>query len=161
MNRRRLCSATSAAIGPKRNTRMSPPTPMASISVIASTTVAGEPQRSACRGSLRAGGGGRALGLGMGLGHEDVAPYPGVGGVAGDGGLVEAGLPHGATIEVHAMARDLIALHVHEEGPPGPAHLDRGLLAGACADDRRMRLRVRTRAEPRELELPESAAMLV
>src|SRR4030095_8613463 len=75
--------------------------------------------------------------------------------------LVEPAFAHGPAVELDAVARDVVALHVHEEGPSRPRHLERRLLAGAGADDRRVGLGVGAGAEPGELELPEPAAMLV
>jgi hypothetical protein len=48
MKRRMLLFVTSAGIGPMRKTKIRPPTPILSISAIASETVSGEPHRIEC-----------------------------------------------------------------------------------------------------------------
>ena len=65
------------------------------------------------------------LGLGVCVGHHDIAPGPALRHGPINRLRIIPGFSHGLTVQVKALARGLVALDIHQEWPSVAGHLQR------------------------------------
>ena len=95
------------------------------------------------------------LRLGIGVGHDDIAPDPAVAHAALYGLIVEPALGHRRAILVEEVPGNVVGMYDQHDGTSLLGHLDGRSLGGHGPDDRRMRVLVHPGSQHRNFDVPE------